>query len=392
MPEPIGGFFAKLSLLTDEAAFRRGIGYLNQIRTVLGALALVKVAEGAVRFVEKLAAINEQQALMVTTAAEIGDSTDTLKAWGYTIEMVGGKTDDFVSHLKSLIETVADLGRGITPDNQKFIDMFGVLGIKEGEWMGQSPAQLAQKMLDNAAQAVARYRQMPGMYGVQQEVKVRDAIRNMLGESANYALTYMLERHLNAAQLLQQGRLPIMTTQEQQRGALGPMADWNTLRNIWTEMGAEFSMDFFKALDPGLKDFVGKYAQNKDNIRQTIKELADALGRLGAAILNLVESPGFAKFIDYLEKTVDTMAKAADVFGGRRSIWEGTQWPWTSEYWTNSWPSFVPQPQQIGDWVRERWGKLVVTVENKTGLPLKASATVEDSTQKVLQMPSGGAH
>jgi hypothetical protein len=303
--EDVGGFFAVLKMQTDDASFAKGGAALGNIATILKGFALLKIGEGMMQLLAAMGKINEQQALLNTTSAEIGISTVELKNWQIMADMVGGSADGMASSLKGLMDITANLGRGITPDNQKFIDMLGVLGVTK--WQGVSSTELAQNMLDNAMTKIRQYQQRGDKVG---EARTRNAIEEMLGPSGNAIITAGLLQGWTTQQMLQKSKAPLMTTAGQMQGAVGPMVDLKLFNSTVKEAENLFAMQFMAKVDPALKDFLSFIMSNKGEITTTLTDLANVFGFLASKMLAslkmMVEGAMFADqlFHGKIDKTV----------------------------------------------------------------------------------------
>jgi len=298
VPEDIGGFFAILRMQTDDASFAKAGSALTGVANIIKGFALLKVGEGMIQLLSAMGKLNEQQALLNTTSAQIGISTMELKSWQLMADMVGGSADSMAASLKGLMDITANLGRGITPDNQKFIDMLGVLGVTK--WQGVSPTDLAKNMLDNAMSKIKQYRERGDKVG---EARIRNAIDAMLGPSGNALLTAGITTGVSTQQLLTRAQSPLMTTQGQIQGAIGPMMDLKLFNSTIKEAENLFAMKFMAKVDPSLKDFLTYFHDNKDSIIQGLSDLASLLGTVTSGILGFLRSiSDIGIFIDKLTK------------------------------------------------------------------------------------------
>ena len=281
---------------TDDASFSKGASALGNIATILKGFAAFKIGEGMMQLLAAMGKINEQQAMLNTTSAQIGISTMELKNWQIVADMVGGSADSMAASLKGLMDITANLGRGITPDNQKFIDMLGVLGVTK--WQGVSATDLAQSMLDNAMTKIRQYRERGDKVG---EARVRNAIDAMLGPSGGALVTAGLTQGWTTQRMLQKAHIPIMTTDQQVRGAIEPMEHLKLFNSTVKEAENLFAMQFMAKVDPALKDFLSFIMSNKGEITMTLNDLANVFGFLASKMLaSLKMMVEGAMFVDQL--------------------------------------------------------------------------------------------
>jgi hypothetical protein len=271
--EEIGGFWASLTLKSDESAFAKGERALQGIATGLGKIVGfgVGLASAMVGFTALMGKINQTQATMNITAAEAGVSTDALANWSIVMQTVGADTEGFIAALKDLKNMTADLARGITPSNQKFVDMFGQLGITQKQWQGMDPGTLAQTILDNAVRQIKSGKNRN---------TIANAVANLLGEGGRTLLFSELLTGQSTAGYQRRAAQAMMTTESERLAAMGPAQDLNLFRSTIAEAKNLFAMKFMAAVDPALQKLLEYMVEHKKEISDTISEWAKNFGDL----------------------------------------------------------------------------------------------------------------
>lgn len=266
----IGGFFLDLALQLDKNSFETGNKYIdgmtNGFNKLIGTarnasvvLATTAVASGAFSSAE------------LKTAAAIGTSTEALDNWKAAANIAGVSSNGTISSMSQLANVMNHLrinGQGL----EDYSKRLGILKLSINELKDLTTDQAFKKIFEVAQDTIKE--------GKFSATEVYAAVSDLIGDAGANMLIEIQRKGLSIDQFLSgAAATQFMTAQDHENGA-NFMNEVNTLKEelksatqlLGTSVGAE--------LEPYVKSISDWIKENKDDITNGIKNIAEGVGRI----------------------------------------------------------------------------------------------------------------
>lgn len=307
MAERVGGFFASLNLMVDEASFRKGASAIKGVASDIGRLVKVGLSLGGLGSIFT-GVLADLQAKQLVIAAGANLTVTQFQAWENALKAAGYNADSFVGSLDSLdqrMRRIMLMGENV---DQGLVLAISRLGINFTEFMGMNSDQRARAVLQAAS-------------GMQNQLNAATLVGDILGDTGRSFFLYMKQSGRSMQDMLKVGQQMSFTTKESKREAMAFGNQLNVLKGIGFEIAGLFSTKLMAHFTPGLTDINQWVFSHKQEIIDSVSVIAE---KVGGFIDKLIEFGrgvnDFVKGIGGWEVALKGLAAAFLIFEGGKVI------------------------------------------------------------------------
>jgi hypothetical protein len=283
--EDVGGFFASLKLMTDDASFQRGMGALSGIASGLKGILTGGAALGGISLGLKgiIDAANKQGQLLLQ-GDYLGMSADAISAWSGAVEEAGGSAQGFNESVKSMHRSLVQLYAQGKTNDQMFLNL-GLLLEKSGtsidQFMNMNTNQQVKTMMDAA-------RNFPD------KQKGYEYLLSLLGPDALKTVQFSRKTGKGLDQMYSDALTRIFTGDQTRMGALKGTAEVRNLFGNMSGIWEGFSALAMSDAAPKIKEINDWFKANHENIQKGI-DVAVGLGEMIMDLTSFAAIKGAAK-------------------------------------------------------------------------------------------------
>lgn len=274
MATEVGGFFASLKIMTDDASFQRGMSSIAGLANGLGKVTSFVGPLAAIAGVIKgILDLGTKEGQKLITGKFLGMSADEITAWSGAVQEANGNAQAFIGGIQQLESHLV----GVTVQGRASDEMFKNLGILLGpntdfdKFLKQSTsAQVTQIM--SAAQARA----------ATDPKGAAKLLQDILGSDAVQLLGSAIIQGKSVSSMYSDARQRIYVSDSSRREAWQGTAGVRVIGDALGNLASASAAKSFQNAADGINDLV-KQVQGAQG---AFKALSDLLGAVGAGFLN----------------------------------------------------------------------------------------------------------
>lgn len=256
----VGGFFASLKLLMDEASFKKGNDSLlsmgkNLAGIVLKATAVVGALAAIVNQVAKVTQVNQQAAWSANM------NITALENWQNALKIANVDSQSFTSAIANMNKVFQNLKIGEVDEG--FIKSLGMLGLDFSKMQRMSQ----EERLDAIFKAGA---------AMKDQAKAAQLIEKVLGSSGKDFFVYTQKTGIGYKQMLDDAKKRQLIGQQEATQANQINRAFNQIGVSLDEASKKILLSVGTALLPYLQDLAKWLQENSGEL----KKLADAIGKV----------------------------------------------------------------------------------------------------------------
>ena len=274
----IGGFFVSLGLNADKHSFETGNKLIDTVANSFNKL-IGAARNAAVVLAGTAIATGQVESAAYKTAEKIGISTETLDLWKASAKIAGVDANGLVSAMGKLSSVMGRMridGAGL----DQFSKKLGELGLVTDKidlkkMLDMAPDELMTDIIRKAQEASAKAK---GNSKEQQRIAI--IVGDILGEAGQ---DFYLELQRQGKTIDEfkagAGRTVFTTAADNQKGA-NFAVEANTLKTELESMGKLLGDSIGGELTPYLKELNDWIQKNGPEIKDEIKNISDAVGKI----------------------------------------------------------------------------------------------------------------